>query len=207
MNFYAIRPDGTPVNVEVLRAAAGKSEVAIRTGKIGVFDKKTSYQIHEFILDRLNKIAIILPPSEDPQTKTPVATETDTGEPESQSGEMPEINYKKSKHLTVYFEVNTNSLSGKESDKLDVIIENVNNYSNSKIAIIGYSDASGSPLYNKTLSLKRAETVQMYMVRKGVPLRQTEIFGRGSLFFVGDNATEEGTRLNRRVEIYIERKK
>jgi len=41
--IFAKRPDGTPVNVEVLRISPNATEVAIRTGKIGVLDKKTPY--------------------------------------------------------------------------------------------------------------------------------------------------------------------
>jgi outer membrane protein OmpA-like peptidoglycan-associated protein len=205
-SIFAKRPDGTPVNVEVLRATADNTEVAIRTGKIGVFDKKTSYQIHEFILDRLNKTSILLSPSSDAQPKKPAITEEEIGETASQSGSMPEISLSRNKQLTVYFEVNENSLSGKETDKLDRFIEKLDGRSDEKIVIIGYSDATGTPLYNKTLSLSRAEAVQMYLLGKGVPSEQTEIFGHGSLNFVSSNATADGRRLNRRVEIYLEPK-
>jgi outer membrane protein OmpA-like peptidoglycan-associated protein len=204
--IFAKRPDGTPVNVEVLRISPNATEVAIRTGKIGVLDKKTSYQIHDFILNRLNKnLSKTSIPDEWPQRKTGII-ERDISDTISESEPPFEANAHKSKPLTVYFDVNTNSLSGSETNKLDLFIEDLNKRPALKIIIIGYSDATGQPQYNKMLSLSRAETVQMYLIGKGVPPGQTEIFGRGSLFFVSSNATEEGRRLNRRVEIFIEHK-
>lgn len=202
----AKRPDGTPVNVEVLRVNPKYTEVGIRTGKLGVFDKKTSYQIHDHILSRLKLETNISSGLQDlPASKSSIK-ESDINEAASETGTSPEYNIYQKLELTVYFDVNTNSLSETETEKLNRFVEKLNNGSNVKLIIIGYSDATGTPIYNKMLSLHRAETVQMYLIGKGVSRNQTETYGHGSQNFVSTNATEEGRRLNRRVEMYLEQK-
>ena len=53
----ARRPDQTPVSIEVVRLAAGRTQVGIRTGHIGVTELDTSAHIHEQIRLRLARKA------------------------------------------------------------------------------------------------------------------------------------------------------
>lgn len=201
----AKRPDGTPVIVEVLRVSPGYTEVAIRTGNLGVFEKKTSYQIHDYILNRLNKKAAMSSHPQGLPAQKPSETESVNNETVSDVEISSEINFYKNLKLTVYFDVNTNNITGKETEKLDHFLENLDRGPNERIIVIGYSDASGGISYNKMLSLNRAKTVQMYLIGKGVSGKHIETYGYGPLNFVSTNATEEGRRLNRRVEIYLEK--
>ena len=49
----ARRPDQTPVSIEVVRLAAGRTRAGVRTGHIGVTELDTSAHIHEQIRLRL----------------------------------------------------------------------------------------------------------------------------------------------------------
>lgn len=49
----ARRADGTPVNLKIIRLAPRLTEVGIRSGRIGVWDKKVSKLIHDLIQKRL----------------------------------------------------------------------------------------------------------------------------------------------------------
>ena len=56
---------------------------------------------------------------------------------------------------------------------------------------------------NVTLSERRAEAVQRYLVGKNVPLFRISIVGLGVDKPVGDNKTRDGRAQNRRVEVRV----
>jgi outer membrane protein OmpA-like peptidoglycan-associated protein len=72
-----------------------------------------------------------------------------------------------------------------------------------RIEVNGYTDTSGSPKYNKGLSVRRAKAVAGELVRDGVPQNVIEIQGFGDTHLLV--ATGPGVRepQNRRVEIII----
>jgi outer membrane protein OmpA-like peptidoglycan-associated protein len=72
-----------------------------------------------------------------------------------------------------------------------------------RIEVQGNADRSGTPAYNQTLSLHRAQTVAAELVRHGVPHNQIEIQAFGDTRPLV--ATEAGVRepQNRRVEIIL----
>jgi outer membrane protein OmpA-like peptidoglycan-associated protein len=74
-----------------------------------------------------------------------------------------------------------------------------------KIRLEGHTDNAGDPVLNKELSLKRASKIRAYLTLKGIDFERIRISGWGGTRPVGDNNTEEGRELNRRVEMYIER--
>jgi|GEM_PF-1030454 len=69
------------------------------------------------------------------------------------------------------------------------------------IAIEGHTCDIGSNASNMSLSVRRANAVKDYLVRKGVPGNLILTRGYGEEFPKYDNSTEEGRRLNRRAEI------
>jgi hypothetical protein len=63
--FRAMRPDGTPVTVKAVRLNEQVTEVSVRTGIVGLWDKNVSLQIHESIRREINRV----------QQPTPVISE------------------------------------------------------------------------------------------------------------------------------------
>lgn len=72
------------------------------------------------------------------------------------------------------------------------------------IVVSGYTDNTGNPQLNQTLSLKRAESVRNWMRDTGdVPESCFAVQGYGQDRPVATNDTTEGRALNRRVEISL----
>jgi OOP family OmpA-OmpF porin len=72
-----------------------------------------------------------------------------------------------------------------------------------KVRLAGHTDNVGTPEANKALSQARAESVKRQLVAFGCVGENITAAGYGDLQPVADNATEEGRRQNRRVEITI----
>ncbi len=78
------------------------------------------------------------------------------------------------------------------------------------VVIHGHTDAKGSDDYNQTLSLRRAEAVQLWLVKKGDAQAEYEVIGHGETQPVAPNTNPDGTdnpdgrAQNRRVEIAIQ---
>ena len=72
-----------------------------------------------------------------------------------------------------------------------------------KVEISGYTDNTGDPVYNKTLSQRRADAVKDYLVEHGIDGFRIQTKGYGSENPIGDNETRIGRRLNRRTEFKI----
>ena len=90
------------------------------------------------------------------------------------------------------------------SELVDVMKKNPD----SKWKITGYTDNVGSEKSNKSLSLERASSVFIYFLSNGLSKDRFEVYGMGSKDPIGNNKTEFGRALNRRVEVvnkdYIE---
>jgi outer membrane protein OmpA-like peptidoglycan-associated protein len=71
------------------------------------------------------------------------------------------------------------------------------------IEVIGYTDNSGKKKYNKKLSLLRAKSVKDFLVSKGISVDRITVTAKGTDYPVADNATYEGKKLNRRVELNL----
>ncbi len=69
--------------------------------------------------------------------------------------------------------------------------------------VVGHTDDLGTDAENDALSLARAQAVVEYMVSRGASPSVFQSEGRGEREPVADNTTEEGRRLNRRIEVAI----
>ncbi|HKD40497.1 MAG TPA: OmpA family protein [Myxococcaceae bacterium] len=67
----------------------------------------------------------------------------------------------------------------------------------------GYTDSTGSDTVNRKLSMKRATSVQQYLIRQGIPADQIKAVGNGKDRPIASNDTPEGRAQNRRVEIIV----
>lgn len=70
-----------------------------------------------------------------------------------------------------------------------------------RVLIEGYTDSTGAPAYNRTLSERRADAVRRALQNNGVAGDRIKIRGYGADFPVAPNDTSEHRHMNRRVEI------
>jgi outer membrane protein OmpA-like peptidoglycan-associated protein len=230
-DIKAQRPDGTPVTIEVVRIDPTHTQVAVRTGSLGAWDRRVSEQIHGFIDNALNQKAAGEKTSskrlapKDLQATTgekpePGVIEEDLAEssditgvpaatPIGPAGQEPEKKPIEAAHMiadsvfVIFFGQNSNELTQKATEKLDRVFEILRQNSETAITINGYSDSLGSTAYNNMISEIRANAVKSYLIAKGVSPARMTAFGHGSQKFIGSNKTEQGRRLNRRVEIEL----
>jgi len=71
------------------------------------------------------------------------------------------------------------------------------------IVVKGYTDDKGPDTYNRQLSEFRANIVKSYLVGQGLSPRRIETIAMGEETPIESNATEEGRRANRRVEVEL----
>lgn len=71
------------------------------------------------------------------------------------------------------------------------------------VTIYGHTDNTGSAAINERLSAERANSVSAFLHKNGVDYKRMKTEGKSYNEPVADNATVEGRRLNRRVEVYI----
>jgi len=76
-------------------------------------------------------------------------------------------------------------------------------YPGLKVQVEGYTDSTGAPAYNQTLSENRADAVRDFLVQNGVPQPNVTAAGYGATNFVADNGTAAGRQQNRRVNLVV----
>ncbi|HEX3820206.1 MAG TPA: OmpA family protein [Candidatus Sulfotelmatobacter sp.] len=103
----------------------------------------------------------------------------------------------------VLFDFNKYQLKPEARERLARISGIVLAYPDLQLAIEGYTDSIGSDEYNQTLSEKRAQTVQAYLVGSGVTPDHVSATGFGKANPVADNTSPAGRKLNRRVEMVV----
>lgn len=114
-------------------------------------------------------------------------------------------NVVKPEEYKIYFEYNVSELKNpSDAGKyFDLSSEYLEQNENAKIKISGHADAIGSFDFNQTLGLKRAESVQRYLVNKGIKSDRVIIESKGEKEPAGDNSTISGRSINRRTELTI----
>ena len=105
----------------------------------------------------------------------------------------------------VTFATGSYSINQTFRNTLDKVAASMVQYPDSLIDVYGYTDSTGSNAFNQRLSEQRAQAVAQYLSARGVSAARirSQGFGEDPNYFVGDNATESGRSLNRRVEIKI----
>jgi len=109
-----------------------------------------------------------------------------------------------SENFVIHFENNSKKLSSVSIKTLDKLVALAFKYSNSEIIVNGYTDSHGNYWYNLKLSKTRAELVKKYFISQGIRSSRIKANGMASENPIDTNATKEGRKKNRRVEIKIE---
>jgi outer membrane protein OmpA-like peptidoglycan-associated protein len=86
---------------------------------------------------------------------------------------------------------------------LTELARSLKKYPGSDLLIVGHTDNVGSETYNQGLSERRASAATNYLVSLGVKPTRLATRGMGEQEPVTSNDTDEGRRLNRRVEVAI----
>jgi outer membrane protein OmpA-like peptidoglycan-associated protein len=76
-------------------------------------------------------------------------------------------------------------------------------YPGLKVQVEGYTDSTGSPAFNQTLSENRADSVKNFLVQNGVPQDNVTAQGYGATNFVAPNTNAAGRQQNRRVQMIV----
>lgn len=74
-----------------------------------------------------------------------------------------------------------------------------------QIVITGHTDNVGDQKSNQVLSLKRAQAVKNWLVKKGIASNRMRTVGRGQNEPVSSNETDDGRAENRRIEFYVQK--
>lgn len=86
---------------------------------------------------------------------------------------------------------------------LDRLVETALRCPAANIEIAGHTDSAGEDAANQALSEKRAQAVDDYLVRAGLPLERLTAVGYGSTQPIASNDTDEGKAQNRRIEFVV----
>lgn len=99
----------------------------------------------------------------------------------------------------IYFEVGKANLNTDVSSDLDKLVRFLKDNPAAKLEIQGHTDNSGSLALNNRLSQARANSVVLYLTKKGISSERLIAKGYGPSVPVSDNTTTEGRAKNRRV--------
>lgn len=102
------------------------------------------------------------------------------------------------------FDYNSAAIRSQSQSTFAKIARVLNDFEKTTVFVIGHTDSRGSQQYNQGLSERRASTVRNFLASQGVPRNRMIAEGRGEGYPVASNATDEGRRRNRRVDIIIQ---
>jgi len=101
------------------------------------------------------------------------------------------------------FDVDSDRIKPGFYSTMDKIAGVVNKYGKTQLSIAGHTDSTGSAAHNQRLSERRAGSVQNHLLSANVHPARLSAYGFGQTQPLVSNATPEGRRLNRRVDITI----
>jgi len=103
----------------------------------------------------------------------------------------------------VLFKTDSDVLRPGAIEKLRPLADYLQSESGVRVAIDGYADSRGTDAHNQDLSERRAASVRAALDEMGVVRARFTVTGHGEHDPVATNATPEGMRQNRRVEVTL----
>ncbi len=104
------------------------------------------------------------------------------------------------------FDTDSATIKPQSADELNNIAAMLKAYPGVHLKIGGYTDNTGDPAHNLSLSQARAESVVSQLTSRGIAPDRLTAQGYGDQFPRADNATETGRALNRRVSMLVTQK-
>jgi len=86
---------------------------------------------------------------------------------------------------------------------LETLATSLKKYPNTRLLIVGHTDALGTSAYNQDLSARRASSASRYLTIMGLAASRVQTSGKGESEPLAANGTEAGRQLNRRIEVAI----
>ncbi len=103
----------------------------------------------------------------------------------------------------IFFDVNKYDLQAESQVELDQVVSLLRENPSLVIQINGYTDNSGKPADNQSLSENRAKAVVTYLMGKSIDPKRLFFKGLGESSPVASNDTEQGRAQNRRTELKV----
>ncbi len=103
----------------------------------------------------------------------------------------------------VLFDTGKSQLKSGADRSLDQIAAFLNENPERRVQVEGFTDAQGTDEYNLELSQRRADSVAMAIIRRGIDAQRVRAMGYGEEFPVSGNDNAGSRQLNRRVEIIV----
>ncbi len=103
----------------------------------------------------------------------------------------------------ILFDVDSTVVKSNSVSDIAAIADNLQEYPNSTVQVLGHTDNTGAASYNRQLSRERAQAVKNILVGNGVRGSRVRVRGLGETQPIATNSTAEGRAQNRRVEIVI----
>lgn len=101
------------------------------------------------------------------------------------------------------FKVGSAELTEEAISLLDGLLPELNEKQSATVKVLGHTDNTGSEAINKSLSLRRANSVKAYLVSKGIDEGRISAEGLSSSKPAACNDNAEGRFKNRRVEVLV----
>lgn len=106
----------------------------------------------------------------------------------------------------LYFDTGKSTLQANSQEQLVNIAEILKAFPKVKIRVGGYTDNTGDGKNNLKLSTNRAFSVMGELTKLGIDKARLSAEGYGEQFPLGDNTTEEGRQMNRRIAVRVTEK-
>lgn len=103
----------------------------------------------------------------------------------------------------VLFDTGKATLRAEAKIRLARVAGIIEAYPDLSLNIEGYTDNTGNPQYNHTLSEERAATVRDFLIEQGVQANNVIAIGFGEANPIASNGTSEGRQMNRRVDLVV----
>ena len=101
------------------------------------------------------------------------------------------------------FDVGKSTIKSQAVSTLTEIALTLKKFNQSFVDVLGHTDSTGTEASNKVLSERRAQAVAAHLRSRGVGQSRIATRGYGASEPIGDNSTDVGRAMNRRVEIKI----
>jgi peptidoglycan-associated lipoprotein len=106
-------------------------------------------------------------------------------------------------HADIYFDFGKTRLRADAIEILQQQAQILKQDGHWAVLIQGYTDRHGSVEYNKTLALRRGESVKQFLTELGIPVDSMKVVSLGQDAAICDDHTPTCKRLNRRVHLEL----